>query len=168
MRSWMMYAAGAGFLAGMMVTAAIVRRPADVAAPLGRPTRPTGPPRSRSPTMKKRPPPGGAATARERGRAAPVHLGRPFRTSRRQLTLPVHGIKRDDLRDTFNEMRGGTRRHEAIDVLAPAQHARARGRGRHGRQAVPERCRRHHDLPVRPDRDLRLLLRAPRALCGRA
>jgi len=37
----------------------------------------------------------------------------------RDLMLPVHGIKKDDLRDTFNDMRGGTRRHEAIDVLAP-------------------------------------------------
>jgi murein DD-endopeptidase MepM/ murein hydrolase activator NlpD len=37
----------------------------------------------------------------------------------RDLTLPVHGIKRDDLRDSFNDLRGGPRRHEAIDVLAP-------------------------------------------------
>ncbi len=31
----------------------------------------------------------------------------------------MQGIKRDDLRDTFNEMRGSSRRHEALDVLAP-------------------------------------------------
>ena len=31
----------------------------------------------------------------------------------------MQGIKTEDLRDTFNEMRGGTRRHEALDVLAP-------------------------------------------------
>jgi murein DD-endopeptidase MepM/ murein hydrolase activator NlpD len=37
----------------------------------------------------------------------------------RSLTLPVQGIKRDELRDTFNEARGGTRKHEAMDVLAP-------------------------------------------------
>jgi murein DD-endopeptidase MepM/ murein hydrolase activator NlpD len=37
----------------------------------------------------------------------------------RDLTLPVLGIKRDQLRDTFNDMRGATRRHEALDVLAP-------------------------------------------------
>jgi len=37
----------------------------------------------------------------------------------RALTLPVQGLKRDDLRDTFNEMRGSSRRHEALDVLAP-------------------------------------------------
>ena len=37
----------------------------------------------------------------------------------RALTLPVQGIKKDELRDTFNELRGGSRRHEAIDILAP-------------------------------------------------
>jgi len=37
----------------------------------------------------------------------------------RQLTLPVQGIKRDELRDTFNEARGSARKHEALDVLAP-------------------------------------------------
>jgi murein DD-endopeptidase MepM/ murein hydrolase activator NlpD len=37
----------------------------------------------------------------------------------RALTLPVQGIDRAELRDTFSELRGGSRRHEAIDVLAP-------------------------------------------------
>ncbi len=35
------------------------------------------------------------------------------------MTLPVQGIKREDLTDTFNDMRGSSRRHEALDVLAP-------------------------------------------------
>ena len=38
---------------------------------------------------------------------------------KRHLRLPVEGLKREDLRDTFNEMRGGDRRHEALDILAP-------------------------------------------------
>ena len=33
--------------------------------------------------------------------------------------MPVQGIKREDLTDTFNDMRGSSRRHEALDVLAP-------------------------------------------------
>jgi peptidoglycan LD-endopeptidase LytH len=37
----------------------------------------------------------------------------------RRLTIPVKGAKREDLRDTFNELRGSTRRHEAMDLLAP-------------------------------------------------
>ena len=31
----------------------------------------------------------------------------------------MQGLTRDELRDTFDEMRGGSRRHEAIDILAP-------------------------------------------------
>ena len=37
----------------------------------------------------------------------------------RGLTLPVQGIKREQLTDTFNDMRGTSRRHEALDVIAP-------------------------------------------------
>ena len=35
------------------------------------------------------------------------------------LTLPVKGITRDELRSNFDEKRGSSRRHEALDVLAP-------------------------------------------------
>ena len=38
---------------------------------------------------------------------------------KRSLDLPVQGLTRRDLRDTFDEMRGGSRRHEALDILAP-------------------------------------------------
>lgn len=38
---------------------------------------------------------------------------------KRHLTLPVEGLERERLRDTFNEMRGSSRRHEALDILAP-------------------------------------------------
>ncbi len=37
----------------------------------------------------------------------------------RQLLIPVPGISAADLRDTFAEARGPSRRHEAIDLLAP-------------------------------------------------
>jgi murein DD-endopeptidase MepM/ murein hydrolase activator NlpD len=37
---------------------------------------------------------------------------------KRRLELPVRGLRRDELRDTFDEMRGGTRRHEALDIPA--------------------------------------------------
>ena len=36
-----------------------------------------------------------------------------------ELSMPVAGIKPADLHDTYNEMRGGTRVHEALDILAP-------------------------------------------------
>lgn len=37
----------------------------------------------------------------------------------RTLTMPVVGARTIDLRDSFDEARGGSRRHEAIDILAP-------------------------------------------------
>ena len=34
--------------------------------------------------------------------------------------IPLPGVKVSELRDTFNEMRGGgTRKHEALDIMAP-------------------------------------------------
>ena len=37
----------------------------------------------------------------------------------RRLSIPVAGVEADDLVDTFAEVRGASRRHEAIDILAP-------------------------------------------------
>ena len=38
----------------------------------------------------------------------------------RKLEIPVDGVSRDQLRDSFDERRGGgLRRHEAIDIMAP-------------------------------------------------
>ena len=37
-----------------------------------------------------------------------------------ELIIPLPGVKASELRDTFNEMRGGgTRKHEALDIMAP-------------------------------------------------
>jgi murein DD-endopeptidase MepM/ murein hydrolase activator NlpD len=36
----------------------------------------------------------------------------------RRLIVPVQGVHAEDLRDNFNEMRGG-HRHEALDIMAP-------------------------------------------------
>jgi murein DD-endopeptidase MepM/ murein hydrolase activator NlpD len=35
------------------------------------------------------------------------------------LEVPVQGVKRSALRDTFSEARGSSRAHEAIDIMAP-------------------------------------------------
>jgi murein DD-endopeptidase MepM/ murein hydrolase activator NlpD len=37
--------------------------------------------------------------------------------AQRKLTIPVQGVRAQDLRDDFNEVRGG-HRHEAIDIMA--------------------------------------------------
>jgi murein DD-endopeptidase MepM/ murein hydrolase activator NlpD len=40
--------------------------------------------------------------------------------ARRQLAMPVQGISRSQLRDTFDEARAaGLRKHEALDIMAP-------------------------------------------------
>jgi murein DD-endopeptidase MepM/ murein hydrolase activator NlpD len=37
----------------------------------------------------------------------------------RSLAIPVRGLEADDLVSSFDDARGGNRRHEAIDILAP-------------------------------------------------
>jgi murein DD-endopeptidase MepM/ murein hydrolase activator NlpD len=37
----------------------------------------------------------------------------------RDLRIPVDGVKRDELHDTFTDARGIGRRHDAIDIMAP-------------------------------------------------
>ncbi len=43
----------------------------------------------------------------------------PTPGGQRRLAIPVAGVKATDLRDSFDEMRDGTRKHEGIDILAP-------------------------------------------------
>lgn len=38
---------------------------------------------------------------------------------KRELIVPVSGVAASALHDTYGEMRGGTRTHEALDILAP-------------------------------------------------
>src|SRR5688572_1451622 len=118
--SWMVFAAAMGFLGGMMVMAALVTIFPAGAAAAAEPLVQAAPRKVEvKPTKKEEPdpvsPPSPAVLA-----PAPVAAGAEVEELRhRALTLPVQGIKRDELRDTFNEMRGSSRRHEALDVLAP-------------------------------------------------
>ena len=124
--SWLVFVASLGFLAGMLVMSAIVvifpssavkvaDAPVEAASPQSQVAQPPAKVHVR-PSLKETPPP---VTAPE-APATPAISADPFEDLRqRNLTLPVHGIKKDELRDTFNEKRGATRRHEAIDVLAP-------------------------------------------------
>src|SRR5688500_10392555 len=118
--SWLVFAAAIGFLGGMMVMAAlvtifpagaaVVTEPLIEAAPRKVEVKPT---REEEPAPVAPPPPAVVAPP-AKAFGAEVEALRA-----RALTLPVQGIKREELRDTFNEMRGSTRRHEALDVLAP-------------------------------------------------
>ena len=118
--SWIVFAAAMGFLGGMMVMAALVTMFPSGAAAVAEPIIQAAPRKVEvRPTKKEEPapvsPPPPAVVA-----PPPAAYGVEVEMLRmRGLTLPVQGIKREDLRDTFNEMRGSSRRHEAIDVLAP-------------------------------------------------
>lgn len=118
--SWLVFAGALGFLAGMLVMAAIVTIfPSGAAIVADVPVEAASagievvPGKTETPPPVAPPPPRTVA-------AAPAISANPFEELRqRHLTLPVQGIRQQDLRDTFNQMRGATRRHEAIDVLAP-------------------------------------------------
>lgn len=105
--TWVVYAAAAGFVSGMVVMAALftifpigpwsaTERPAEAAA---MPVPASTPPQ----TVAAIPTIGADPVAELRGR---------------RLELPVKGSKPDDIQDTFDDKRGTARRHEAIDVLA--------------------------------------------------
>jgi peptidoglycan LD-endopeptidase LytH len=122
--SWLAFAAAMGFLAGMLVMAAVVVIfPAGAALVTNAPLAAAEPGKVEVKPSLKETPPAVAPPPPEISAATPsvpvmsANLTEELRS--RGLTLPVQGIRREDLRDTFNELRGATRRHEAIDILAP-------------------------------------------------
>ena len=117
--SWVVVAAALGFLAGMLVMAAIVVMFPTGAASVVAPSAGAAAKIEVKPTKKGEPTP--VSPPPVTGSSPPPEVvGYPNDDLRRRnLTLPVQGIKREDLTDTFNDMRGTSRRHEALDVIAP-------------------------------------------------
>lgn len=91
----------------MAATAAGVadRRRADAAA-------------ARNSIARVPPPPPLTYLSRSVHPAADAMFGRRWSASR-NLIMPVAGVTRDELVDTFEQLRGPNRRHEAIDIPAP-------------------------------------------------
>lgn len=81
-------------------TGSPVRAAGEAPPPTPKPSSPPPPPRRRDPTKIPDP-----ATA-------------TLELSQRALTVPVLGIARNDLRDTYPDSRSGGRVHEAIDIMA--------------------------------------------------
>jgi murein DD-endopeptidase MepM/ murein hydrolase activator NlpD len=79
--------------------------------------------------------------------------------STRHLLMPVKGFDPKALRDNFDEARG-IRRHEALDIMS-ARGTPVVAADDGTIEAFPQCRGRHHDLPVRPVAEIRLLLRAP-------
>jgi peptidoglycan LD-endopeptidase LytH len=118
--SWIVFAAAIGFLGGMMVMAALVTIFPYGAAAVAEPLVQAAPRKVEvKPTKKEEPAPVAPPASTVTPPTAAATGAEVEELRLRALTLPVRGIKRDDLRDTFNEMRGSSRRHEALDVLAP-------------------------------------------------
>lgn len=117
--SWLAFAASLGFLAGMLVMAALVTIfPNGATMIADRPVEAAAAKIEVKPTKKNEPAPVTPPPAPLA--AVPSISVNPVDELRhRHLELPVQGINRSDLRDTYNETRGGTRKHEALDVLAP-------------------------------------------------
>lgn len=126
--SWLVFAGSLGFLAGMLVMAAVVTifpsgasvvTNTRVAAATA--TEDESKEVEVKPSLKETPPPVSPPEPELRpSTPGPVMSANVVEELRqRSLTLPVEGIKKEELRDTFNEMRGATRRHEAVDILAP-------------------------------------------------
>ena len=125
--SWLVFAGSIGFLAGMMVMAAVVTIfPSGAVVATDTPLAAASvraekaevevrPSLKETPPAVEPPPPDAPRTE-----DVPTLAANPLEDLRRRnLALPVLGIKKDDLRSNFDELRGGSRRHEAIDILAP-------------------------------------------------
>ena len=80
----------------------------------------TEPAVSIEPTKKAAEPPPVLPPPSPNPSAAPMLMANPTSDlHERELEMPVQGATKDALRSSFDEARGGTRRHEAIDILAP-------------------------------------------------
>jgi murein DD-endopeptidase MepM/ murein hydrolase activator NlpD len=116
-----------GFVAGAATMAALVvigeRRAIPSLTDATTPAAPGAAPSSAvsiEPTKKAgEPPPVLPPPAPSPGAAPELRADPLAYLQRRRLELPVQGATRDKLHQSFDEARGGTRKHEAIDILAP-------------------------------------------------
>jgi peptidoglycan LD-endopeptidase LytH len=116
--------AGCGFLAGSLLVATLLWQYHWIVPPwTGRyaSVRETGDPGARGIELAERP---AATTGRPAIPAsADAVVGpppsSPTQLEDRHLLIPVEGVRPDQLTRQFNDERGGSRRHEAIDILAP-------------------------------------------------
>ncbi|HET9227476.1 MAG TPA: M23 family metallopeptidase [Thermoanaerobaculia bacterium] len=94
-------------------------RPAPAEPPPAVPQRPAPTPAPQSPTGAARPwvQPGPLEEPQADNRISA--LPPPPDLRRRNLVLPVQGIRPEQLQNTFGDARGGGRVHEAIDIMAP-------------------------------------------------
>ena len=73
---------------------------------------PRFPPREQASAPAPEPPPAARRAPKPASEEIDLLAGKP-------LTLPVQGVTRKQLRDTFHDRRGAGREHRAIDIMAP-------------------------------------------------
>ena len=124
--TWLLAAGAGGFVAGMVVMAALftifpaggrfVAYPPAAAAERLAPS----PVAEVRPSAKESPPAVSPPQEPTVAVTVPAMSANAVEVLRdRRLEVPVQGARREDLRSMFEEQRGGSRRHEAIDLLAP-------------------------------------------------
>jgi murein DD-endopeptidase MepM/ murein hydrolase activator NlpD len=130
-KDWPVILAGlGGFLLGAATVLVVVWiYTSQVRMPLGsvgamRPDSPTSPtpPTVRTPApvlpFPGSPPAASAPTPSQTAAPALPLIPLSADLASRNLLLPVQGIRPEQLADTFNQSRGGERRHEALDIMA--------------------------------------------------
>lgn len=115
-QAWVAFAAVMGFLGGMLVMAALVTIfPAGAMSMADRPVEAAQVAAAPAPTHAAPP-----AAASKDEKKIPATSADAVETLRgRSLAVPVKGVPKDALRDTFAETRGTARIHEALDIVAP-------------------------------------------------
>jgi murein DD-endopeptidase MepM/ murein hydrolase activator NlpD len=109
---------GLVFLAALFWQTGLLRTPSASAAP-GRPQEYPLQPAQRTDTRRARlptAPPLSPPPVEAQNNASESFAQQPL--TQRRLIVPVQGVHAADLRDNFNESRGG-HRHEALDIMAP-------------------------------------------------
>jgi peptidoglycan LD-endopeptidase LytH len=111
-----------GFLAGAVVVAILITRYGQVAGM--RPTQSTasadgGLGDIDSPVLKQGRPSPSKPVATSGNTEATIKPAPPADLARKDLDIPVEGVKADQLVRSFDDRRSGTRAHEALDILAP-------------------------------------------------
>jgi len=73
-----------------------------------------------APILEERPRLAPAPSGATAGEVTPtIKAAPPEALTHRKFEIPVEGVKAEQLVDSFNDRRSGTRAHEAIDILAP-------------------------------------------------
>lgn len=123
--TWLLAAGAGGFVAGMVIMAALFTIFPAAGTLVGDPPGAEVTRSGLSPVEEVRPsakesPPAVSPPPQETPSTVPAMSANAVEVLRdRRLEVPVQGARREDLRNMFDEQRGASRRHEAIDLLAP-------------------------------------------------